>query len=556
MTRFASARFTHRALSSRAKTLAAASVAAVALAACSEQPVPAEIAPHDPNAIVICGDGCGGGGPPPAGPISVSALTLTSDTLSIAVFNEGAFVATIANSGQAQSNVTTQLTVIQGNTRHPQFLPAKTLSCGSGDGVLPRGGCQVSGAPSAINFAGVTPALVPGAATVEFAVTVGGTTYTQAKSVVLEPGIEGVTSFQGLSMHGNPFRTQSAVISTATAPIANLSIRIQVKQGLASRVVANAPLACGASIPSGTLPAQSRCVTPVTLVLSNTTPGPGTIVPGSADVLWQLVQGSTVLQTRHWSTVVLAAFITTPPTFAAPLVIDGPGKTYTATLTNNGTPISFATLNSYLLQGATRRDLSPHSVVCGGSQALPNGTCTINGVATVSSTARGNGTLVPGSATAVFVLADFTGDVADTVLVPVTLASNAPPTMPPPTAPAASIGTVTISTAATIGAPGPTPIAIAVGNTGGTLTNASLRMMVLQGSSERYATNGSQAFDCGSGTGVVPSGGCTINTSFFVSNTSPGTGSFSAGAAKLIIYVVDPANAIISTKTVPVTLAQ
>src|SRR6185312_9837032 len=116
-------------------------------------------------------------------------------------------------------------------------------------------------------------------------------------------------------------------------------------------------------------------------------------------------------------------------------------------------------------------------IVCGGAQTLLNGTCTINGVATVSNTSRGTGTLVPSSATAVFALKGFTGDVADSVLVPITLASKTPtpPPAPTPTAPAASIGTVTINGAATIGAPGPnTPVAISVGNTGGTLSNASL----------------------------------------------------------------------------------
>lgn len=551
MKRFAFARSTHRALSSRAKTLAAASVAVMALAACGEQPVPAEIKPLDPSSIVICGPGCGGGGPPPPPPISISTLALTRDTLSINVFNDGAYAATITNTGPTQLGVNMQWTVVQGGTRHPQLF-SKAFSCGAGTGVLPAGGCQVSGELLAGNSqTDPPPALVPGPATVELAVIVGGISYTQTRAVVLEPGLNGITAFQGLSIHGNPSMVSVAVLSTATAPIANLSIRIQVQQGLSSRVIANTPLACGASVPSGTLPAQSLCTTPATLVLSNTTPGPGTIVPGSADVIWQLMQGSTVIHTRRWTTVVLASFITTPPTFAAPLVIDGPGQTYSATLTNNGTSISFATLSGYLLQGTTKRSLSQNSIVCGGSRILPTGTCTISGVATASNTGNGTGTLVPGSATAVFVLADALSDVADSVLVPVTLASSAPPTAPAP-----SIGTVTINGAATIGAPGPnTPVAIAVGNTGSTLSNASLRMMVLQGSSGHAATNGSQAFDCGSGPGIVPTGGCTVNTTFFVSNTSVGSGSFSAGAARLVIYVLDQANAILATKIVSVTLA-
>jgi hypothetical protein len=533
---------------------ALAALAALSLAGCSDQSTtPAAVKPGDKNSIIVCGEGCAGGGGPVDPPISVSP-SLTTSTLSINAFNETSYKVTILNHGATVHNVTFKQYLQQGTNRVQES--SGLLDCGWGAGVVPNSGCQVTKSAVATSVTSGSSALVPGAATFQYDVIAGGTTYTGTTPVTLEPGITGFTVTQNLSLHGIPFLGPITVASTATTPLSDVHILVWLAEGNQTRIVANTWLTCGAGLSAGTLPAQSSCTTTVPLTLNVDGPGQGTFVPGPATQFTQLFQGSKLLQTRTWTLTVDDARIASPPSFTAPLVIDGPKAPFPVTLTNNGSPIPSPVLEGYIIQGTAKRSLEADFFTCGASGAtLPTGTCTTADTLAASNSAFGTGTLVPGSASVVFVLKDRTA-VADTVIVPVTLASNAPPTTPPPTSPTPSIGAVAVSGAAVIGAPGPnTPVAITFGNTGGAVPNGALRMMILQGSSERYATSGSLPFNCGSGNGVVPTGGCTVNATFFASNTAPGTGTFTAGAAKLIVYLVDPANAVLATKTVPLTLA-
>jgi len=94
---------------------------------------------------------------------------------------------------------------------------------------------------------------------------------------------------------------------------------------------------------------------------------------------------------------------------------------------------------------------------------------------------------------------------------------------------------------AVIGTPGPNvPVSIQLANPGASRTNTTIRIQVQQGTAARDAGGGTVAFNCGAGAGVIPAGGCTLNTHFAVSNVSSGSGTFAPGAATLGVIITDP----------------
>jgi hypothetical protein len=149
----------------------------------------------------------------------------------------------------------------------------------------------------------------------------------------------------------------------------------------------------------------------------------------------------------------------------------------------------------------------------------------------------------------VFLLADAFGSRADSVVVPVTLATNNP------APPAVKMTEVTVNAPAVIGPAVPnTPIAITFTNAGGTFSQGAIRLTLAQGFSLRFLSPNT-AIDCGGGIGVIPPGGCTVNTKFYASNQSQGTGTLVAGPANLMLQLVDPSNNVIASQIVHVTLA-
>ena len=104
------------------------------------------------------------------------------------------------------------------------------------------------------------------------------------------------------------------------------------------------------------------------------------------------------------------------------LTIGGPSVPYAATLLNPGTgDLSVVVLQAFIQQPGASRAAGGFQVTCGAAiGVLPPGTCNTNFTLNASNTGAGSGTLIAGSATAVFELR-LNGGVVDTFSIPVTL---------------------------------------------------------------------------------------------------------------------------------------
>jgi len=103
------------------------------------------------------------------------------------------------------------------------------------------------------------------------------------------------------------------------------------------------------------------------------------------------------------------SFFTLPtdvvPTFTAftpaatNFTIDGAGVSYSATIQNDGSPLSGIIAQLWVTQGTTFRAAGGASVDCGGALGdLPTGSCTITGTAFANNGGAGAGTLTAGAA--------------------------------------------------------------------------------------------------------------------------------------------------------------
>jgi hypothetical protein len=277
----------------------------------------------------------------------------------------------------------------------------------------------------------------------------------------------------------------------------------------------------------------------VSAVMSNSAPGVGTIVPGNVGITVALLQGPTVLVQRSFNAVARSVHVSNASAADTTSIIGGAPHGFRATLAA-GTPFETpTTIVGFIRQGTAQRGAIVGHLSCGAGSAdvLRNGSCTIAGTYAASNSAPGTGTLVPGNATLNVSMLGNIGE-QDTLLttsIPITLAAATP-------APTATIGTVNVQGTPIIGVPGPTvPLSVQLVNPGTAIPNATVRIQVQQGAAARDAGGGTLAFNCGSGAGVIPTGGCTLNTHFAVSNATSGSGTFVAGAATLGIIINDPA---------------
>ena len=106
------------------------------------------------------------------------------------------------------------------------------------------------------------------------------------------------------------------------------------------------------------------------------------------------------------------------------LTIDGPLVSYTATVTNRtGSTLPVTVLLGYIDQGSASRAAGGLQVNCGaGVGELPPGTCAVSFSLGASNGGSGTGTLVPGAATARWVLKNgLTEAVFDVFTMAVTL---------------------------------------------------------------------------------------------------------------------------------------
>jgi hypothetical protein len=237
-----------------------------------------------------------------------------------------------------------------------------------------------------------------------------------------------------------------------------------------------------------------------------------------------------------------------PPTLTAPtlaqtlLAIEGASGTYTATIANPGPGLSSVTFQGWISQGTVRRAAGATLIDCGsGAGVLPNGTFTVPGSIAASNGGSGIGTLVPGAATFELQLQQSTTVLATTT-VPLTLMSNAPPSI---TALSPIAGSVFIGGSST-------PYSATLGNPGVSRSNVVLQGWINQGTARRAA--GGSMVMCGAGVGVLPNGTFPVSGSISTSNTAGGTGTLVPGAATFELQLLENGT-VLETQTVAVTLA-
>jgi hypothetical protein len=235
------------------------------------------------------------------------------------------------------------------------------------------------------------------------------------------------------------------------------------------------------------------------------------------------------------------------------LRIDGPGVTATVEIGNPGVAIqSGISVRGEIAQPAARRrafDVPTQCLPGDDPGFLSTGSCSMNIPATASNTAAGVGALAPGSAEFIVRVLQTTGG-TEVELATKSTTVNLVATP--------SITSLTLaSTTLAIDGPGTTWTA--------TLQNPakSLQGVLLQGyivqttttGTTRRAAGGLQV-SCGSATGVLSPGTCTINFGTSASNAGSGNGTLTPGAATFELNMIQSGNpsTTLDVKTVPITL--
>lgn len=354
-------------------------------------------------------------------------------------------------------------------TTFSPFVPADpdapaSVTVTPGAATIPQGGTQ-SFAAVALNAAGadVTEGSVPAAwissnpavATVD--ATTGLVTGVAAGTATITATIESASGTATVTVTSGPPGITSLTLSTTTMQIEgsvpysfvldnpgagrdNVVLQGYIDQGQGAsavqRVTGGIRVQCDAG--NGVLP-HGTCSMSYTALVSNTqTMGNGTLVPGPATFTLELYQevpnGRTVLDTRSVPVTLVAP---PPPTITSltlstsTLTIGGTSATYNATIANPGADASGVALQGWIIQGDAARLASDVAVRCGPSAGvLPAGTCNASFGLIASNTTRGNGTLVPGSATFMLAAVQSAGELQTTLAtrsLPINLVAAAPP---------------------------------------------------------------------------------------------------------------------------------
>jgi hypothetical protein len=207
-------------------------------------------------------------------------------------------------------------------------------------------------------------------------------------------------------------------------PLSVVVLQTWIQQGIAIRAAGGLQMNCGAGV--GVLPAGT-CDLAFTLGASNTTAGTGTLVPGPAIARFVLQSGDgTIIYDEFTMPVTLVNPVTIDAVSisSTTLTIDGDAVTYTATVTNRtSSTLSVTVLQGWIDQGSASRAAGGLQVDCGaGVGELPPGPCAVSFTLGAMNGTAGTGTLVPGGATARWVLKNgITDAVFDVFTMAVTL---------------------------------------------------------------------------------------------------------------------------------------
>jgi hypothetical protein len=408
-------------------------VGVLALAACNDQPTQpttTRAASSDASGLAICGAACGigdGGGiivlpppPPPPPPFSITSLSLADNTIPIGG-TSGSYTAILNNIGGALSGAVLQGYITQGSAR--RAAGGLVVNCGGGSGVLPTGNCTMSFVVNASNTGSGIGTLVPGIATFELDLTAGGRTATQSIGLNLIPGQFTATGDVTFSLSGALGTVKTTITNTGSQTYSSYSYQMTVIQGSARRSAGAMPLECNAA-GWGNLPGNTTCTQTLYPTVTNNGSGSGTLVPGFATFVVQLLHGTTVINTVQWQASILDVRFSSVTPSPNPVLIDGPVSAATYTIQNNGQALvhNGVVVSAEIRQGQTVRSTNGLLTTCvfNNSGSLPTGPCVGTVYYSAPGYAAADGQLAPGPATlAVTVTGLFV--TLDTIVVPITL---------------------------------------------------------------------------------------------------------------------------------------
>ena len=364
-------------------------------------------------------------------------------------------------------------------------------------------------------------------------------------------------SSNSLRIDGPSVSGNVAIGNSGLAIPSDVIVKAEITQGSASKPALNTPTQC-ASAPAGKLP-TGTCDMSFTTSASNSTPGSGTLIPGSATFTLRVVQtsasGDIELASKSVNVNLVAAPSMTVTVAPTVVLIDGAASTATAVIQNPSNSLQGMLVQGSIVQGVapnqTRRPTGGSLVTCGSNAGvLPPGTCTRTIPVSASTVAPGTGVFASGAATFELQLIQSSGSVNTTLDVKttsVTLVWGAP-----------HLTRVQVqSTNLQIGG-GDVAYAVDIQNGGAPRTNIFLGVQIHQFLNGHVVKSADGVVvDCGGAPGDLPTTGtgvCTIQSTLNAPDDANG-GALVPGAAVLFFDLFDLAGPpVLQRERVDITL--
>jgi len=494
--------------------------------------------------------------PTNSGKVKVKTFQLSSNTLGIEGSSDAGNVS-VANAGSPIDGVSIRGEIVQGSATRQAMLTQ--LNCAGTPGTLPGGQCDMTFNASASNSAIGTGILAPGSAVLVLDViqTVGNTVNVLATkslniTLVTPLGISSLTlNSTTLVIEGSAVGWTATIANPGSA-LHGVALQGYIIQGSTQRAAGGAQISCGGGL--GVLPAGT-CTFSFATSASNSNSGSGTLVSGAATFQLQLLESATtttVLDTKTVSVTLAVPHVTVTSVAANPqnFAIDGPSTTVTVVLNNaTGASVSGLRLSELITQslGPASRAAGGASLSCGaGDGVMPTGDCTMTLSASASNSAAGTGTLIAqlASLEVDLVQATANGDVTvDSKSVSVGLLPA-----PKPVITNATLGSQYV----VLGGPS-LSYSVSLNNQNvNSFTSVIVHVRLMQGGVQFAITGG--PVDCGAGTGVFPSGTCSVSGSLGVPASVPGLTLGDATIEVDLLQFTGSSFTPYDSKTIPVTV--
>jgi hypothetical protein len=368
--------------------------------------------------------------------------------------------------------------------------------------------------------------LVPGAATFTLHViqtSASGDTELASKSLLVN--LVGAVSMTATIspttiVIGGAAATGTAVIQNPANSLPGVLIQGYVVQGTARRATGGSLVTCGSN--PGVLP-QGTCTTPISVGVSNSGSGTGTLVAGPATIELNLIQstgsGNKTLDVKSVSvTLAVPSPVTIYGVTISPTIPLASGAVpYTVLIRNSGASYSNVAIQTWISQGTARRAAGGRTIQCGTNApgVLPTtDSCSVpSQIGASNDPSSGSGLLVPGPAILEIDVDQQGGPTTNLAktFVPITL-----------TVSGATI--INIELAATDLVAGQEVFynVTFYNPTGSTISGAGIQGLLSQGSIVNFGTGGFPVQCSGQADGDLPPGLCT--TSFVTLNTRTDAG--------------------------------